>query len=382
MNDRRITVCHITSVHRAFDDRIFYKECLSLSEFGYRVVLLAINKQNELTRGVEIIGVKDIHSRFLRIMIRPVYFLIKSLVIRADIYHLHDPELLPIGLILKILGKKVIYDIHELVYYSIDDKSYLKNKSFKFIIKFFYMKLEKISILLFDSVVLAEDGYYDYYHETYRKIWRKFYFIRNYPVTEIIHQVNAFNKTIVNSITVIYAGLLASSRVIHTIIESFNYCQSRINLWLLGKWENDSYFMQCSGLPNWRLVTYFGNLKPEEAYAYMKSADIGIALLLPIKNYLTSLPVKSFEYMACGIPVIISDFPYYRRIFSDSVLYTEPQNPKLIAQQIDLLAQNKSLREKLVKKCNSEIISNRAWETEKEHLLTLYDSVLGRIKNG
>ncbi|MBN1185047.1 MAG: glycosyltransferase [Bacteroidales bacterium] len=382
MNNRKITVCHITSVHRAFDDRIFYKECLSLSEIGYRLVLLANNERNELTKEIEIVGIKELRNRLLRVTIRPVFFLIKSLMIWADLYHLHDPELLPIGLILKILGKKVIYDIHELVYYSIDDKSYLKNKFLKSIIKFFYMRLEKISILLFDSVVLAEDGYYDYYHKVYEKIWRKFCFIRNYPVTEIIRQVNYVKKPTVDSITVIYAGLLARSRVIHTIIESLNYCQSQVNLWLLGKWENDSYFMQCSRLSAWRFVTYFGNLKPEEVYAYMKSADIGIALLLPIKNYLTSLPVKSFEYMACGIPVIISDFPYYRRIFYDSVLYTEPQNPKLIAQQIDLLAQNKPLRERLIKKGKADIIRSRTWENEKENLLTLYNNVLGRINNG
>jgi len=370
-------ICHLSSVHRAFDDRILYKECFSLAEFGYNVVLIAGHHTDEMVNKVKIKGIRSINNRLLRIFIKPIILFFYVLQQKTGFIHLHDPELLPIGIALKLLGKKVIYDIHELVYHSIDDKRYLKIKLVKCIIKQIYLILERLCIGLFDSIILAEDGYRDYYYMHYRKFANKFTLIRNYPVLDFIYPIRPNPRSEHDSFVLIYAGLLAKTRSIHIIIESLIYCRAPVELWLLGKWENESYFQQCSELPNWKQVKYFGMLKPEEVYGYMKSADIGIALLLPIKNYLTSLPVKSFEYIACGIPVIISDFPYYHEVFSDNVRYSDPLNPESIANNINCLIEQKHAdRCQLVQKSLS-VIRERNWEREKERLKMLYDNLCG-----
>ena len=107
-----IKVCHMTSAHEEEDIRIFRKECVSLAEAGYDVYLVERGESYE-KNGVHIVGVGEIPAGRLKRMTqgaKKVYAAAKAL--DADIYHFHDPELLPYGLKLKKAGKKVIFDSH------------------------------------------------------------------------------------------------------------------------------------------------------------------------------------------------------------------------------------------------------------------------------
>ena len=109
-----IKVCHMTSAHQPGDTRIFQKECVSLAKAGYQVFLVQRGESGE-NSGVRIIGVgQPSGGRLTRMtsFARKVYE--AALAVDADLYHLHDPELLPYGIKLKGRGKKVIFDSHEL----------------------------------------------------------------------------------------------------------------------------------------------------------------------------------------------------------------------------------------------------------------------------
>jgi glycosyltransferase involved in cell wall biosynthesis len=108
----------------------------------------------------------------------------------------------------------------------------------------------------------------------------------------------------------------------------------------------------------------------------MKSAEIGISILYPVKNYLTSLPVKTYEYMACSLPVIMSDFPYWKEIFGDFALFANPNNPEDIAQQILFLLEHKDRATELGKKGREFAETRYNWETESKKLLKLYQTIL------
>ena len=107
-------VVHLTSVHRPFDTRIFHKECKSLAKAGYDVTLVAPYAEGDLTEdGIKLRAVALPHDRRERVTrtIREIYR--AALQEDAEIYHFHDPELMPVGVLLKLHGKKVIYDVHE-----------------------------------------------------------------------------------------------------------------------------------------------------------------------------------------------------------------------------------------------------------------------------
>ena len=160
-------VCHITTVHPPFDDRIFHKECKTLAKAGYEIYLIAQHNKEEMIDGVHIIPLPERKGRLYRFLIKDWIALFKALKVNVDIYHFHDPELIFAGLILKAFGKKVIYDIHELVYFQIKNKQWLKFNIMGRTLQRFYSLVESMSIKFFDQFILAEDCYKDYFIQKY-----------------------------------------------------------------------------------------------------------------------------------------------------------------------------------------------------------------------
>src|ERR1700686_3482114 len=106
-------IVHLTSVHTAFDVRVFHKECKSLARSGKHVVLIAPHQRDEVVDSVEVKGIQIGGGRLVR-MTRTAWSLYREAIRQnGDVYHFHDPELIPLGLLLAARGKTVVYDIHE-----------------------------------------------------------------------------------------------------------------------------------------------------------------------------------------------------------------------------------------------------------------------------
>src|SRR5664280_3130459 len=132
---RTLKCVHMTSVHGAGDVRIFDKECRSLSNAGHEVVLIVPGKGDGVSGGVQLLSVPVISSRFCR-MTQTVWRVYRrALQCRADIYHFHDPELLSAGLLLKLSGKCVVYDVHEDLPRQMLSKSWIPSWTREFLAK-------------------------------------------------------------------------------------------------------------------------------------------------------------------------------------------------------------------------------------------------------
>jgi len=364
-------VCILTSVHPVFDGRIFHKEAKTLAKAGYDVTLIAQHNKEEVVDGIKIIPLPKPRNRFER-MTKIVWKLFRlALKEKADIYHFHDPELIPIGLVLKLFGKKVIYDVHELVCLQIEDKYWLKFQIAKRLIQWVYLLFEKLSIKFFDQLILAEDGYESYFTQRYKN-FKRYTIIRNFPILELIDKTKPLNINKQKSI-IIYAGGLSKIRGIKEIIQAMEFIGDRAELWLLGKWENEKFKKECENLKGWRYTKYLGLRPLKEVYSYMKIADIGISILYPAKNYVTSLPVKAFEYMACSLPMVMSNFPYWKEIFEDCALFANPYDPKDIAGKILYLLNNPDKAKKLGNNGRKLIEEKYNWEKESKKLLKVYE---------
>lgn len=169
-------VCHVTSAHGIEDDRIFLKECISLARNDFDVYLIERGNSYE-KENVHIIGLGEVPDGRLKRMTsggKKAYK--KSISINADIYHLHDPELLPYALKLKRKGKVVIFDSHEDVPAQIIDKTWLP-RYLRPIISKIYKIYETHIVKHLDAVVAATP----HIGKTFSGRAKKVVIINNYP---------------------------------------------------------------------------------------------------------------------------------------------------------------------------------------------------------
>jgi glycosyltransferase involved in cell wall biosynthesis len=361
-------VCHISSVHPAFDTRIFYKECKTLAKAVYEVYFIVTYQKEEIIDGVYIIPLPERNGRFYRFFVKDWLALFKAIKVNADIYHFHDPELIFVGLILKLFRKKVVYDVHEDVSKQILSKEWIGNFFIRKLAATVFNAFEQFSVFFFNGIVAATDDIAKKFGSS------KTILLRNFPILELIDSVKPINAKKIKQV-IIYAGGLTRIRGIKEIIQAMEYLDDKAELWLLGKWESKEFEKECRSLEGWQYTKYLGFKKLEEVYGYMKRSNIGVATLYPVENYLTGLPVKAFEYMSCDLPIVMSSFPYWEKIFKYCAIFVDPQNPKDIAERINILLENKDLGAKLGKAGRILVENNYSWESESKKLLNLYEEL-------
>ena len=376
-------VCIITSAHLVLDPRIFFKQARSLVKAGYKVTLIAQNDKNEVINGIEIIGLGNPKTRFHRMFCLTNQMLKKALTINADAYHIHDPELLPVLVIIKLLTKKfTVFDIHENIKESIKIKEYLNSIS-RIIFAFAYTLIESFFLKFVDVIILAEDSY----KKNYTNIRNK-YIIRNYPL--IKHEINSIKINAINHNSELFiisvVGQIAKERGAFEILSAVKILIDRgldnIRLNFIGFFETTSLRRELEDY----IVKYelhnnikFTNQIPHPMVAkILEESNLGLAILHPKPNYLESMPTKIFEYYLAGIPVIASNFQAWERIVvdTDCGLIVDPLNPKSIAEAINYLFDNPSKAEEMGKNGQKLIEKTYNWDNERIKLLTLYKDLL------
>lgn len=365
-------VCHISTVHSVADDRIFYKECVSLARYGYTVYFLVPHDKNEVRNGVNIVALPFFKSRPGRFIAGSIRALRLGLRTKAGLIHFHDPELIPAGLVFKLFGRKVIYDVHELVYHHLDHKKW-GNRISRSLLKSIYGFFESLAIRCFDKIILVvdDDQFRDYFYNTYKRSVSKFLFIRNYPMIRFIDNL-APVPVEKSGNTLIYAGGLSRERGIREVIAATGLLSPAPKFLLFGKWSDEAYRNECMTEEGWKNVEYMGYKRLEEIYPYIKRADLGIALLYPLKNYLTSLPVKAFEYMTCSVPILMSDFPFWMKKFGDCAYFSDPYDSITIAGILKNIFSDKERMRSKGRAGRMLVEKQYSWEEEENALVACY----------
>jgi glycosyltransferase involved in cell wall biosynthesis len=361
-------ICHLTSVHPRFDTRIFLKECRSLAIAGHHVSLVvADGKGNEEKNNVHIYDVGTVQGRIKRILHSTKRVYEKAISLDADVYHLHDPELMPVGLKLKKKGKKVVFDAHEDLPEQILSKGYL-NWFMRRLLSISAKIYENYACAKFDAVVAATP----FIRDKFKAVNANTVDINNYPILEELATVEidwSFKRN-----EVCYIGSITRVRGVHEITKAMQYAKKNTRLQLGGKFTELAFEQEVKNELGWRCVDELGWLDREGVAAVLKRSVAGLVTLHPIINYLDSLPVKMFEYMAAGVPVIASNFPLWQEIIerSDCGVCVDPMNPQSISEVIDFLVSNPDRAEKMG--CNGRKAVNERynWTIEEGKLLQLY----------
>jgi glycosyltransferase involved in cell wall biosynthesis len=366
-------VVHLTSAHPRYDSRIFGKQCRTLAAHGHRVALVvADGRGDELRDGVRIVDAGAARGRLRRMLSATARVYRQALALRPDIVQLHDPELLPAGLLLKRHGCKVIFDAHEDVPRQLLGKPYLRPWQRQLLAAAF-ARFERTACARLDGVIAATP----FIRDKFLAINAATVDINNFPMPEEFgRQVDWADKPV----QVCYAGGLSAIRGVVELVLACARLQTAARVSLAGSFAEPALARRLSAYPGWRRIDALGLLDRAGIGALMAASRAGLVTLHPTLNHLDALPVKMFEYMAAGIPVIASDFPLWRAIVdgdSDGQgacgICVDPLDPAAIAAAIDYLASHPDVARRMGENGRAAVHARYNWRSESIKLIDFYE---------
>ncbi len=366
-------VCLLTCVHpTALDVRVFHREAKTLAANHYHVVLVAQHPRNDVVTGVRIVGVPKPRNRFRR-MLGSAGLLKVALQENAFIYHFHDPELIPLGLFLKLVKRrKVIYDVHEDFPKSVLSKAWIP-RSLRSTVGAVLCVVERVSSAVFDAVVVAADDIARHFPRRARvTILRNFPFIATARTTS-----KRFRRS---SAILICVGGMSRDRGIEEMVRAVDIVRYPATLLLIGSFTDASFEEELRRTASKR-VEFMGQVPHERVFEYLDGADVGLILFHPIPNHLACCwrNNKLFEYMARGLPIIGSNFPLWRELIEGHRcgICVDPLNVGEIAGAVEYLIENPEQAERMGENGRRLIIERYNWEMESRKLVALYRELGG-----
>lgn len=361
-----------SSVHPYDDSRIFHKQAQSLVKQGYQVELHAVaDFAEKVEKGVRIVGVPRMNKKWKRLWNGWVLFR-RALKSGADIFHFHDPELLPWGvLIRKITGCPVIYDSHEDLPKQIHTKPWIPQKIRGPLSRLVH-KVEKGLAKQLAAVVTATDSIRDQFRSSKHVV-----VIKNYP-----QPMPAIQKEDDSANRILYVGGISYLRGYKEMIQMMDYLPPELHaeLHLIGPLQHIKPEDRDEEALKQKRIYLHGRIPYEDVKQWLARGKVGLVCLHPIENYRESLPIKMFEYMAAGLPLIATDFPLWKEIVDQSGcgFTVDALNPKEMADKVTLLLTDDQLRAKMStdgRKAHEDIYN---WQVEEKKLVQLYEQLLDR----
>ncbi len=372
---RRVTACHVTTVHEPFDARIFHRECRTLAEAGYDVHLVACGAEDRTVHGVRVHGLSVPPSRLARMLLWPWKAFRVALTQRPALIHFHDPELLPVACLVRLAGHRVIYDVHENVVADLLHKPYLP-RWLRWCVATAYRLLEGTLVAGMPTLHVLD--------RVARRYREPKAIVRNLPPAGPTPRMPKPSRS--GPARLVYVGTVSSDRGALTLVDLVAELRRRgvdCVLRIVGpvheKGLAEAMRRRIDHEDLAERLTQDGPVSYDRIRSVLVEADIGLCLLEPTPNYANALPAKILDYMAAGLPVVASDLPAWREYVLDTGagVLTDPSDVPAIADAVqDLLADPDRLR-KMARRARDAVESTYCWERECHLLLGFYTRVLG-----
>lgn len=361
-------ICHLSSVHIRSDVRVFYKQCVSLVEAGYKVhLVVADGGRHERKSGVIIHDIGDFSSRKKRFLLAPWKILQRASYIPADAYQIHDPELIPMAILLKYISRKpVIYDIHESYPESFLYKEYLSPLVGK-LLSFAISKIERWAVKVFDASIAATEHIAEQFSSVP--------VVHNYPILAEWKSISSDHSRY-HSRNICYIGNITKERGIGQIVKAIEHVDCKFHL--AGNYEPREFRDELAALPGYSKVIEHGYVNREQAAEIFSECALGVVLFDRSPNHLYSLSTKMFEYMAAGLPILVSDLPTNRKLLDKAVLglYIDPTDVSLIQDALTCLLSEPEKLAQMGAEGKRLVTQELSWESEKEIYLKLYEELI------
>ena len=360
---------HLTSTHRPFDTRVFQKECKTLAKEGIHVTLVVPHTEDEVHENVQIRAIPKpaTGKERLKKTTGDVYRAALKENKKA-IFHFHDSELLPHMLLLKLRGRRVIYDAHEDTPRQIKYQHWIPD-NLKGPVTLFMRILESLAGRLFDRVIVAEPIIASNFKRDNTTL------LHNYPILAEFAPCHAIPYES-RPMHVGFAGGISEVRGIKEVVKAMGLLDAvpDARLVMAGAFYPDALKTEVEQYAGWQRVDFKGWVGRAEVQQILGNARVGVITRHPIERHLTAMPTKLFEYMAAGLPVVASDLPTIRPIVETHRcgLLVDPLDPEDIARALSYLLEHPEEAKEMGDRGYHAVRDHFSWDVEQAKLLNLY----------
>ncbi len=365
-------VAHLTSVHDASDTRIAHKECRTLAQDGYDVVLVAPGPERLLPSAVRHRVVPAPRNRFERFTKTMWQVYRAALDERADVYHFHDPELVAVGAALRLRGARVIFDVHEDLALDIKTKAWIPAAARPAVGAVAGFVLRTVQSW-FTAIVPATPSIAAHFSH------RRTVVVRNYPRVEelfIEGQAIPYHR---RPLTAMYLGSITLVRGVEQMVDAMAhpFVPGEARLLLAGEFETEALRERVAARPGWSRVEAPGRLPRQALASALGRARIGMMVLQPATSFEESLPTKLFEYMGAGLPVIASRFLACRDVIREHEcgVLVDPRDPDEIAWAMLNVFNDPAAAAAMGERGRHAIMGRYEWASEARSLCALYQEI-------
>ena len=338
-------VVHLTSVHRPRDVRIFHKEVRSLHDAGADASVLALAQPERRVRRLAA-GWRLMQEAKKR---------------DADVYHVHDPELLPAALWLaETSGKPVIYDAHEYLGQTTRTKRWLP-RPLRLPLAVVVERLEQAAARRLSGTVTANEDL----AARFAASGARAISVSNGPRAD-----GFVDPTDPTGLGVLYVGGLGPLRGLPLMKAAFPLVEvPGARLALVGPGDPGD-------LPDG--VDHLGVVDHGEIAALLAAARVAWIPLQRHGNYDRAVPTKLVEAMAAGRPVVASDLPLMASIVrrTGCGIVVTADDPEAHADAITRLLVEPGLATRLGAAGRRAFLDGLSFEVQAAKLVGLYEEIL------
>ena len=369
----------MTTVHKRKDTRIWSRELATLhSVWPAQCHLLVADNLGNCYGESDVCSVIDLGvppgGRIGRALLGGWRVVQYNRRFRPEVVHFHDPELIFPGLLLSLLGYRVVYDVHEDVPKQILAKRWLP-RLLRVPMAYLFRSLEWMAGRSLSGIVAATP-----------EISRRFradrtVVVQNFPIpSELVTAKSVpYDR---RPADFAYVGTIEAIRGAREIVQAIGALpeKRRARLQLAGPIDDPGLEKELRDSPNWSRVVFHGYATRPQVAVILGSVRAGLVVLHPVGGYKESWPVKLFEYMAAELPVIASDFPGWRKVISEAEcgLLVDPTDPDSVASAMQWILDHPEEARRMGQRGSAAIRKKYSWDREAVKLLDFYNSLVSK----
>ncbi len=333
-------VLHLSALHGGTDSRVVYREGFSLVPH-YALTMVLTQPDAAVHPGIRFVGVPfyaKLWQRLLLVHPRVFWHALRS---PARLVHLHDAELIPLGLLLRALGRTVIWDVHENLHRQLGAKKTNRSALYQAAFRCFdRLARRQLNLIFAETSYLAD----------YPNLRHPHAVVLNYAPLPLLEPFRRGSEWAPDAPEFFYIGQLSMARSLDVLLEALALLRDaypRLRVHLFGAFGFDVFSeRELAQHPQFDVVrkhlVFHGPTDARRAFPAANHCLAGLALVKPVGDFPGSYPTKLFEYMAVGLPVVTSDFLLYRAVVETHGcgICIDPTSPQALADALRFFIEN------------------------------------------